>query len=253
MITASIVTYNNEGVAVSALKSVAENTKKYPVSFFVIDNNSSDRTVAEIEETHLAKIIKYNKNTGFGAAHNAVLQEKTGKYHAVINPDITVDRDVLSALADILEENDDICMVMPKILNPDGSEQHLPKRTPTIKYLFGGRLARLGGPFRRIRNEFTMSNVELKDITDIDFCSGCFFMIRSSVFKEIGGFDEKYFMYLEDADLTRMAKEHGRTVFCPTVSVTHCWERASAKNIKLLMIHISSFLKYLKKWGIKNK
>lgn len=245
-ITASIVTYNDTEKALNAVSSLKEHTKERELRVFVFDNASKN---IDIRLSSAADVLELNnQNLGFGAAHNKILSFEMGKYHAVVNPDITVDSDVLSHLADILDKNSDIAMITPKIMNADGTEQKLPKRTPTARYLFLGRLARFGGVFKKIRNEYVMKNTVFEDITDIDFCSGCFFLIRSEVFKEIGGFDERYFMYLEDADLTRQAKKYGRVVFCPTEKVTHIWERGSAKSLKLLMIHISSFIKYVRKW-----
>ena len=226
--------------------SLKENTKGRELKVFVFDNASKS---IDIRLSSAADVLEVNKdNIGFGAAHNKILNYEMGKYHAVVNPDITVDSDVLSHLADILENNPDIAMITPRILNEDGTEQKLPKRTPTARYLFLGRLSRFGGIFKKIRDEYVRANEVFEDLTDIDFCTGCFFMIRSEVFEKIGGFDERYFMYLEDADLTREAKKYGRVVFCPSEKVTHLWERGSAKKPKLLLIHINSFIKYLRKW-----
>lgn len=246
LITASIVTYNDTGKAYNAVSSLKDNTKGCDLKVFVFDNASK---IIDIRLNSAADVFSRNeKNLGFGAAHNKILQYEMGKYHVVVNPDITVNNDVISALADVLNKNPDICMITPKILNSDGTEQKLPKRTPTIKYLFMGRLARLGGCFKKVRDEYVMADENFQDITDIDFCSGCFFMIRSDVFRELGGFDERYFMYLEDADLTRQAKRFGRVVYCPDLSVEHLWERGSAKKPKLLLMHLISFFKYLRKW-----
>lgn len=246
LITASIVTYNNFDKAVNAVASLKQYTKKYPLKLYVFDNAS--KNVDLYIKRNADVFIKNSKNIGFGAAHNKISEHTIGKYHAVINPDITVSEDVLSTLADILEANPDICMITPKILNTNGTEQKLPKKNPSAKYIFAGRLALLGGIFKKIRNEYILADENLTDLTDIDFCTGCFFMIRSDVFKMLGGFDENYFMYLEDADLTRRAKKYGRVVYCPFTSVTHIWERGSAKNIKLLFIHLNSYFKYRKKW-----
>ena len=248
-ITASIVTYNDTEKALNAVCSLKEHTKERELRVFVFDNASKN---IDIRLSSAADVLELNgENLGFGAAHNKMLGFTLGKYHAIVNPDITVDSDVLSHLATILDENPDIAMITPKIMNADGTEQKLPKRTPTARYLFLGRLARFGGVFKKIRDEYVMENTVFEDITDIDFCTGCFFLIRSEIFEKIGGFDERYFMYLEDADLTRQVKQYGRTVFCPTEKVTHMWERGSAKSLKLLMIHINSFIKYLRK--LKNE
>ena len=245
-ITASIVTHNDYQQANNAINSLKENTKNSDLKIYVFDNSSDSANEKLL--TACDMYIKNDNNLGFGKAHNKILEFPMGKYHAIINPDITIKSDVLSALADVLDKNPDICMVAPKIMNSNGTEQKLPKRNPTAKYLFLGRLALLGGCFKKIRDKYTRADENFTDITDIEFCSGCFFMIRSEVFKKLGGFDERYFMYLEDADLTRNARRFGRTVFCPDIEVEHLWERGSAKSLKLLLIHLNSFFKYLRKW-----
>lgn len=239
-ISASIVTYNNSETALNAINSLKENTKDRVLKIFVFDNASKS---IDIRLSSAADMLSGNdENLGFGAAHNKILNYEMGKYHAIVNPDITVDSDVISALAEVLDKNPDICMVTPKILNSDGSEQKLPKRNPTMKYIFLGRL------FKKVRDEYVRADEQFEGITDIEFCTGCFFLIRSDIFREVGGFDERYFMYLEDADLTRRVRRLGRVVYCPEVSVQHLWERGSAKNLKLLFVHLCSFFKYLRKW-----
>ena len=230
-----------------AVESINKNTVRYPLKIYVFDNSSSDGTVLKIRRSGLAKVIPLEKNKGFGAGHNEILNYDIGKYHFVVNPDITVEDDVISDMVDFMEQNPDIVMCMPKILNKDGSEQKLPKEIPTAKRLFLGRLAPLGGPFMKIRSEYIWENRDITEPADINFCSGCFFCIRSEVFKKLNGFDERFFMYLEDADITLRAKKFGRVVIAPQFSVVHEWKRESTKSLKYLLIHTSSALKFLRK------
>lgn len=246
-VTACIVTYNSKSEVVEAYRSLIKRTK-YPLKLYISDNSSNDGTVEWFSDKQNVTVLEHNKNIGFGAAHNTVLQNQVGKYHFVVNPDIIVTDDVISEMVDFMEQNPDIVMAMPRICNSDGTEQKLPKERPTFVNLFFGRLAPLGGIFKKIRNNYVWANREINEVTDIDFCSGCFFCIRGDVFKELNGFDERYFMYLEDADLTLRAKKTGRVVIAPQFSVTHIWQRDSAKSLKYLIIHIISFFKFLKKW-----
>ena len=133
MVSASIVTFNDVNRAPNTVKSVIENTKKYPLKLYVIDNNSSDGTAEVVEKIGQTIVIKQNENIGFGAAHNEVLNQELGSYHFVINPDITLTSDVISDMVDYFEANPDVVMAMPKILNTDGTEQKLPKEKPTFK------------------------------------------------------------------------------------------------------------------------
>ncbi len=240
-VSGAVVTYNCADKAVNAVKTVVENTKKYPFKLYVFDNASSDGTVDAIGQIDDVTVKNSGGNIGFGKAHNLALGEEMGKYHAVINPDVLLDYDCISALVDRMEADSSIVMITPRVLNEDGSEQKLPKLRPTFKRLFLGRLS------KKIRSEYTMADKELSGLVDISFCTGCFFVIRSDVFKALGGFDKDYFMYLEDADLTLKAKQYGRVVLDCDNHITHLWERESAKSLKYLLIHIKSAFTFFKK------
>ena len=246
-ISACVVTYNDVDRAPNTINSIIENTKKYPLKLCVVDNASSDGTAECFKNNTNVTVIKNDKNIGFGAAHNKILDGEIGKYHFVINPDITINSDVLSDMVDYFESNPDVVMAMPKIKNEDGTEQKLPKKRPTFKRLFFGRLS------DKIRADYVWANREITEPCEIDFCTGCFFCIRGDAFKKLLGFDERYFMYLEDADLALKAKHTGKVVMLPQFEVTHAWERESSKSIKYLLIHIISSFKFLLKWRGKYK
>jgi GT2 family glycosyltransferase len=74
---------------------------------------------------------------------------------------------------------------------------------------------------------------------------------RTSVFKELGGFDERFFMYLEDCDIARRVSEKYKALFYPMADVIHLWERESKRSKKLLLIHVQSIIKYFLKWGLE--
>lgn len=241
-ITATVVTYNSGKKAEKICNQLLKYTKKYPFKLYVVDNNSTDNTVELLNHVKGISVIKNSENKGFATGHNTVF-ENVGKYHFVINPDIEISRDILSEIADFMENNPHIAMLNPTILNPDGSIQQLPKKRPTFKRLFLGRI------FPAVRREYTSISGENDTVFETDFCSGCFFCIRGEIFKYLGGFDENFFMYMEDADLTLRAKNYGKTVVASQFSITHQWERQSAKSLKLFLIHLKSSIKFLVKWG----
>ena len=236
------VTYNSQDKIGTAVASIKKHTKGVDYKYFIFDNGSTDNTKQVALSADENVIFHENgKNLGFGKANNLILPIMDSKYLAIVNPDIKVDSDVLSELCLYLDTHDDVSMATPKILFPDGKEQILPKRKPKLSYLLGRRLPILK---KRVK-EYTMEDFCIKEPLEVEFITGCFVVIRAEVFKKLSGFDDRFFMYFEDADLTLRAKEYGKTVFLPQFHVIHEWERSSAKSFKYLMIHISSMFKFL--------
>lgn len=246
-VTASIVTYNNENTIKECTESLLENTVGVPFSLCVVDNGSTDKTLEILSENGGITLIKNGVNVGFGKAHNKALNNVKSKYHIFVNPDIIVKDNVIAKLADYLDKHRDVALVTPALVNPNGSKQYVPRLDPSLKYLLSGRL-----PFlKKTRAHYTMVDRDLSKETEIEVCTGCFMMGRTEQLKQIGGFDSRYFMYVEDADISREMRRFGKIMLLPQYSVTHKWNRASSHKIKYLFIHISSAVKYRKKWRKK--
>ena len=248
LVSVCIVTYNNERTIRDALTSLL-NHVKMPLCVYVCDNASTDQTVSIVkEEFPTVTLLESNKNEGFSKGNNRVLESLESQYHIIMNPDILLQEDIITPMSEYLDKNPDTMMLMPRLLNPDGTEQYTPKRAPRLHYMLGGHLERFGGVFRKWRDEYTMKQKDLSKPTEIYFCGGCFMFIRTDIFRKIGGFDERYFLYNEDADLTRMVWEYGKVVYLPSVSVVHLWERAYKKDRRYVWIQIRSMIKYFWKW-----
>ncbi len=253
-VSVGVVTYNSADKVGPLLRCLLQNQSVYETRILVVDNASRDDTVRLVrEEFPQAELIALPDNRGFGAGHNQVMDRLTSDYHLVINPDITFDTDVITPLVDYMESHPEVAAVTPHLLNPDGTAQQVPRRTPKFRYMVWGRFERLGGIFRRWRGDYTMRGQSFDEPTDITFCTGCFMLMRTDLFKKEGGFDERFFMYCEDADLTRRLLRYGKVQVIPSVQVIHEWERGSSKSIKLWRIHVSSMFRYFKKWrGVKD-
>lgn len=247
-VTGCIVTYNNIATIDNAVGSLLRCTA-VPFRLYVVDNGSTDGTVEHIEKNYpQVTVIKSGGNIGFGAGHNLILDRLNSDYHAIINPDIIVKDDVIASLADYMEKNPDIGMLSPEIRFPDGRLQILGKKQPALHYLVASRLRSGDEPSKTLR-EYAMLDRDLSKPTDIENATGCFMFIRTELFREIGGFDKRYFMYFEDCDLTREVNLKSRTVYFPGATVYHEWGRESKKNFRLKLIQISSMLRYYSKWG----
>ena len=178
-ISASIVTYNSIEEIETALYSLL-NSKNVKIDITVVDNASVDGTPEKVASfSPLVRLIKSEKNLGFGAGHNLAINGITSKYHIFVNPDITVEQNQISKMISFMEENPDVVILTPKVLNPDGSEQFLPKKRPRIKYVLSGSLETKGKVFKKWREEYTLQNKEISNPIEIDFCTGCFMLCRS--------------------------------------------------------------------------
>lgn len=250
-VSGCIVTYNAKGKVDATIASVLEKTKGVDFTLYIVDNASSDGTAADIKEKFPEVIvIESERNSGFGAGHNMVLPFIDSDYHVVINPDILLKDDVITELAEFAGSDSSIGLLSPEIRFEDGRLQMLAKRNPTVRYL-GNHWFHKGDEPNKLMTEYCMLDMPENEAFEITNATGCFMFFRTSVFKELGGFDERFFMYLEDCDIARRVSEKYKALFYPMATVYHLWERESKRNKKLLIIHIQSIIKYFLKWGIK--
>lgn len=249
LVTGCIVTYNEEDTIEECIESILLHTKEINFKLYVSDNCSTDGTVSIIKEKFpQVKVIINDKNGGFGYGHNKILSKIDSDYHVVINPDIFMMDNAVCRMVAYMEEHKKVGMMTPKVLNLDGTQQFLPKRPPSIRYVILSKFK----PFKKHRQFYTREVDLLDTSTDIEFCTGCFFCIRTELFKRLGGFDKRYYMYFEDADLSRsVLKDGNKIVFYPEVSVYHKWNRANTRSIKGIIRFLSSMVKYFNKWGWK--
>lgn len=248
-VSGCIVTYNNANIIEACIESLLKNTKGVEFKLFISDNGSTDGTPELIRNRFPEVMVLTNKeNLGFGGGHNqAIPFIDDSQYHFVINPDIYIDKDVITVLVEYLENHSEVAMITPKIMNDNGTEQLLPKRNPSIRYLFLSKFK----PFKYYRSIYTRENEILDKPTSIEFCTGCFFGIRSNIFNNIHGFDERYFMYMEDADISRTVGEKYKIIFFPDIYVYHKWHRENLKNFRGIKRWMFSMFKYFSKWGWK--
>lgn len=248
-ITASIVTYNNENEILKVLKSLTDSTTS-GLHIIVVDNASIDKTKKLVEENYPnVELISSPKNIGFGAGHNIAVERVESDYHIFINPDITVEHDQISKMIEYLEEHEDVVVLTPKVLNDDGTEQFLPKVFPKWRYIISGKFEHKCKICYKWRSQYTFRDRVILEPVEIQYSTGCFMVCRTDALREVGGFDERYFLHFEDADLTRKMMQQGKVIYNPYVHVTHGWQRENIKNRKIGMIALQSLFKYYRKWG----
>jgi GT2 family glycosyltransferase len=248
-LSASIVLYNTcltdfELVVSSFLNGVTE-------GLLVISDNSDQILLHPLLKNARIKYIFNNENLGFAAAHNRAISmiSEISDIHLILNPDISFNSDVLPHLIGVMENHAEIGALMPKILYPDGSLQRLCKLLPTPLDLILRRFLPIKFIKNRINERYELYHLPQDVLSDVPTISGCFMMLRTELLVEIGGFDEQYFMYLEDVDLARRIGTHSRVVYDPRVFVIHNYAKGSYSNKKLMVYHIKSAWLYFMKWG----
>jgi len=248
----AIVTYNNAGIIEDTVKSIINNiTSEYKYKLYIIDNNSSDKTIEIVKKIKgNIEIIDLKVNKGFGYGHNAILKNLNSKYHLVVNPDISIEDDKqIKKMIQFMDENEDVGMMSPLIVNPELTIQYLCKINPTVFDMLIRRVSPKLFPKRQDR--YVMKDTNYKKTMNIEYASGCFMFFRTDIFKKIKGFDDNFFMYLEDADITRRVNESSEAVFFPEARVIHAWERGSHSSFKLAIITVKSMIIYFRKWGLR--
>jgi hypothetical protein len=250
-VTASIVLYRHRADEVQALFDALSRAPALS-AWVVVDNGGSEEACA-LASAMGARCLRPARNLGFGAAHNLAWRELINvgaQYHVVMNPDVSLKSGTLAELAGVMTELPDVGQLMPRVVYPDGEEQRLCKLLPDPFDLFLRRF--LGRPgsalFKRRCEQYELRNLDLSVPREVPCLSGCFMFLRAAVLHEIGGFDERYFMYMEDVDLCRRIGSKHKTVFYPHVSIVHGYAKGSYASAKLLWYHIHSALKYFGKW-----
>ncbi|MGC9150511.1 MAG: glycosyltransferase [Microbacter sp.] len=247
LLNVSIVRYEQDFETIASLVRTISSSAVVK-SIYLIDNS---KYYNEQFETLPVHYIKTQKNIGYGRAHNIALRktlEEDVPYHLVVNPDVELNANHLSNIVLYLMENPSVGALMPKIFYPDGNLQYLCKLLPTPFDLINKRFFPKKW-FKRRSDLFLLKHFDYQTTLNIPYLSGCFMVLSMTAIKKSGFFDERFFLYPEDIDLSRRIHEHFQTCFFPEVSIIHRHEQGSYKNFRLLMIHIVNMIRYFNKWG----
>jgi GT2 family glycosyltransferase len=191
-------------------------------------------------------------NRGFGAGHNTVLPSLTSEFHLVLNPDVELQGDTLQVGLTALREGTDIALASPRVVGGSGAQEFLCKRYPSVLVLLlrGFAPASVRGLFRR-----RLAAYEMRDLcsgqgaVDVAIASGCFMLTRTSALRAVGGFNEEFFLYFEDFDLSLRLAERGRLVFYPAMRIVHHGGYAASKGRLHLNYFIRSGVQFFNRHG----
>jgi len=249
-ISCAIVLFNNDEETLNkAINSFLNTSLSF--RFYLIDNSPTDK----LKRLAIDDKITYfhnPSNPGFGVAHNIAITKAIAEgsnFHFIINPDIYFDTDVITPMVHYMQEHQDVGMMMPEVLYPDGCVQFLPKLLPNPFWILKRKFKRPKKSFNNFIDKYELRKMPRTKIYNAPILSGCFTLLNLQAIEDVGGYDDNYFMYFEDFDLSRRMHQKYKTIYFPKVSVYHGYEGGANKSFKLFKIFIASAITYFNKWG----
>src|SRR5271154_3287028 len=223
-ISVVVVGWNARHYLELCLESLAKAPPRRSTEVLVVDNASTDGSVEMIEARFpWVKLIRSSENLGFAKGNNVAIRQCQGRYIALVNPDVIVFPDCLDTLADFLDRNPKVGNVGPRVFNPDMTQQSTCRRFPTLwnNFCSATQLERIfkGSSFFAGEHMFYFPHDRTRTV---DVIVGCFSMIRREAFDDVGLLDEGLFMYGDDVDWCRRARNAGwQVVFYPDARAIH--------------------------------
>jgi GT2 family glycosyltransferase len=223
-----IVNYNGEKYLKNCLDSLKDKLQGIVYEVIIIDNASTDGSITFIKQYYQSIVLIESKdNLGFGRGNNRAVDHAKGEYLLLLNND-TIIQDKLQPVLQILKGNPGIGAVGIKMLNGNGKYLAAAGNFP-----YAGNLFRLKNMFH-LGKEFK-TGIFTKTSYEVDWLTGSFIMLPKKVYVKIGGFDEDYFMYVEDVDFNKKIAERGyKRVFLPNYSYLHFVGYNSSKDNLIL-------------------
>lgn len=234
-ITIIIVSYNTKKLLVDCIDSIIKTTHDLDYEIIVVDNASTDGSIEAINifkkgKKETVKVIKNIANRGFGKANSQGMKKAKGNYILLLNSDTVIQSNVISEMVAFMEKEKDIGIASCALKNQDGSLQGTGGYFPTLIRIFSWMtiqdipgVDRFIKPFHPMHQKsFWKGEDFYAKKRELDWVTGAFFLIRKRVVKDIGYFDEDYFMYTEETDYCYRAKKEGwKILYSPKWSITH--------------------------------
>lgn len=243
-VTIAIINHNTRDLLRTCLGSVLQAPPLASYEIIVVDNASTDGSVNmmkdEFPDIHL---LENAGNLGYAAAANQALRTSRAKFVLVLNTDIELDRDAIDILLEHAEKHDDLAIGGPLLLNSDGSIQLSGRRFPS--FIDAAMHAFLGviWPKNPFSVRYTMADWDRQNDTVVDWVSGAAMLIRRRAAEDVGLFDERYFMYVEDMDLCyRLWQNEWKVYFCPDSKMVHHIAQTSKQSSAKMIIEFQRSL-----------
>jgi len=251
-----IVNFNTRDHLGECLQSLLHDCDCHEQSIVVVDNCSSDGSAELVRNQHPAiQLLQLPENRGFAAGANAGIGARASRFALLLNADTRCRAGGIRALYEYMMEHDDVDVAGPRLVDPDGSLQYSCRRFYTLSAILFRRtiLGRLWPDHHSLR-EHLMTDLSHDELCDVDWLVGGCMMIRTRAWQELGGLDERFFLYFEDTDLCRSTWERGRRIsYVPSATFVHYYQqgsRARFGGLRLRYHHLKSGIKYFAKWKL---
>ena len=255
VLSIGIVNWNTKDLLFKLLSQLRDDVSSLSREIIVVDNASSDGSADVVKEYFPEVVLIENKkNLGFTKACNQIIRRMRGEFLLLLNTDLTIEKGGIDDLVEFIREKEDVALCGPRLVYPDGRLQASVRSFHTLWTVFTEitGLSRLF-PRNRAFGKYLLSYWDHSDIREVDFVSGAAYLMRASVLKEIGPFDEDYFLYVQDADWSYRVKKKGWKVFyCPDVTFVHM-EGETVKKISAIkdfLSHYERLIFFRKHYGI---
>lgn len=246
-----IVSWNVCKDVVNCINSIYDSQLAKGFEIILVDNDSSDDTVSLVRSKFSeVVVIESGKNLGFAAANNLGFKKARCKNILFLNPDTLVQEDAIDRLVDFIEANHDIGICGPKILNEDGTIQSSVRKFPKLRMgFYKFTILKYLGLFRKDSILYRMKGFDYENMADVDQLIGAALIARREVIDEVGGFDERFFMYYEEVDICKRIKENGlRCVYYPDAQIVHLGGHSSSQiPARTIYMNLKSYILYMKK------
>lgn len=245
-----IVSWNVADLLRACLQSIDANRDDLVLEVIVVDSASADNSVAMVSaEFPWVTLLAQSENVGFPRGNNIGMAAATGDAILLLNPDTEIISDALIAMLTYLNANQDVGIVGPQLLNPDGSHQSSRRRFPTVATgLFESTWLQPVAP-RSMMMRYFAADMADDAINDVDWVTGACMLTRREVVEQVGGMDAAYFMYSEELDWCKRIKGAGwRVVYLPTAAVVHHVGKSSEQAVTARHINFNrAKLRYFRK------
>jgi len=246
-----IVSWNTKKLVLECLASLEPRRERLGMEIILVDNASSDGTQDEVRrEFPKVRLVQNEKNVGFSSANNIGIGLCSGQYICLINSDVLVPQDCLEKMLDYMERHQDIGIMGPKMILPDGTIGQSCMRFPSVWNWFCRALA-LDSLFKgsRVFGDFLMTNFKYDKTADVEVLTGWFWMIRAEALNQVGLLDDRFFMYGEDIDWPKRFRKGGwRVVFYAEAAAIHqCAASSSKAPIRFYVEMNRANLQYFRK------